>query len=379
MTHNKFTASKNQSASPVAVSLFSGAGGFDHGFVKEGFNVVFANDINPDAVATYRANYASRIVQKDIREVNAELKKFNGCDALFGGPPCQGFSVAGRMNPEDERSQMIWEFAKAVEIIQPKAFVMENVKALGRLAKWKATREKLLRILKNHGYEVQSIILNASDFGVPQARERVMFIGVRKPRIIPDLRLLFHKVRKMAPSVRDALSVLDRAGAGNNKSVCNARVTLAANPVMRRSPYAGMLFNGLGRPVRLEGYCPTLPASMGGNKTPIIDADELYLKKPSWIENYHAELLNGASLQKTCAPARLRRLTVEEAALLQGFPLEYVFCGSQSSKYTQIGNSVPPGLAAAVAKVIRNLLYPDKALASFSKRIPEQGLLNGLY
>lgn len=80
-----------------------------------------------------------------------------------------------------------------------------------------------------------------------------------------------YEVLKKAPTVREALSILDKAGSGNNKGTCKAKITLAANPVMRKSPYAGMLFNGLGRPTRLDGYSATLPASMGGNKTPIID------------------------------------------------------------------------------------------------------------
>jgi DNA (cytosine-5)-methyltransferase 1 len=151
--------------------------------------------------------------------------------------------------------------------------------------------------------------------------------------------------------------VLDRAGTGNNGSTCNAKITIASNPVMRKSPFAGMLFNGLGRPIKLDGYCSTLPASMGGNKTPIIDESELYDNEPGWVQDYHAGLLRGnPPLGFQQAPSRLRRLTVEEAALLQTFPISYKFQGSQCSKFKQIGNAVPCNLGLQLAAMFQNIL-----------------------
>lgn len=341
---------------PTVVSLFSGAGGLDLGFIQEGCTIVFANDIMPEAVATYRANIGNHIESGDLQNKKNILKQHIDSDMVIGGPPCQGFSVAGKMNPDDERSGMIWEFAKAVDFIRPKVFAMENVKALGVLKKWASIKNKLLKYFNNIGYAVDYVIVNASDHGVPQARERVIFIGSRLHSSLPDISCLFQSIRKPGLNVRDALSILDRAGEGNNYSLCKAKVTLAGNPILRKSPYAGMLFNGLGRPVRIDGYCATLPASMGGNKTPIIDSDELYLRSKSWVESYHAELLNGKKAVSGDAPKRLRRLTVQEAAILQNFPINYHFCGSQSSKFTQIGNAVPPGLSRAIARVLLMLL-----------------------
>ncbi len=123
---------------------------------------------------------------------------------------------------------------------------------------------------------------------------------------------------------------------------------------MRKSPYAGMLFNGLGRPIYLEGPSATLPASMGGNKTPIVDESLLYnLSEDNWVVDYHKGLLDKQITPRFAeTPSRLRRLTIKEAALIQTFPQEYVFHGSKTSIYKQIGNAVPCLMAEAVAKAV---------------------------
>lgn len=355
------------------VSLFSGAGGLDYGFIKAGFNIVWANDISKDAVGTYKQNIGNHIHLGDISEFMEELKELSGdIDLLIGGPPCQGFSVAGKMDPHDPRSKLVWSYIEVLEMLKPRAFVMENVKALGSLTKWNPLKVELLKKMRSLGYSTNYAIVNSSDFNVPQARERVIFIGFRSDSfIIPDIEKMLEPYKVIAKPLREALGVLDRAGTGNNTSLCNAKITLTPNPVLRKSPYAGMLFNGLGRPVKLDGYCATLPASMGGNKTPIIDEDELYNKSTGWVEIYHQKLLSGERASDfQIAPSRLRRLTVEEAAIIQTFPLNYSFCGSQSSKYTQIGNAVPCELAYNMARMIYDYLNINTNLKIIS--IPQQ-------
>ena len=340
----------------AVVSLFSGAGGLDMGFHLEGFNIVWANDFDADACETYKANIGNHIRCGDIRKWLYELHRFsNRVDLLIGGPPCQGFSVAGKMDPDDPRSENVWNYMKALEIVQPKAFVMENVKALGVLEKWSEIRNKLLERMRGIGYSADYIVVNSSDYNVPQNRERVLFIGFKEGKVKPiDLEKMLEPYKIKAPTVREVLAVLDKPGVGNNPHVCNAKITFTCNPVMRKSPYAGMIFNGLGRPIRIDGYCATLPASMGGNKTPIIDEEELYENKPSWVEEYHKGLLTGVIKPEFKeAPKRLRRLTVEEAAAIQTFPLGYNFIGSRTTMYKQIGNAVPCNLANQVAKMIK--------------------------
>lgn len=340
------------------ISLFSGAGGLDTGAIKAGASIIWANDMMKEACDTYRKNIGPHIEQGDINTKIEKLREFENIDLVIGGPPCQGFSVAGKMDANDPRSQLIWSYARVIETVRPRAFVMENVKALATLDKWNAVRERLLHLLRSYGYMVNLMVLNAADYDVPQARERVFVVGFKGIDChVPDIEKMIRPYSHKAPTVRETLSVLDRAGKGNNKGTCKAKVTLAEHPILRKSPYAGMIFNGLGRPTRVDGYCATLPASMGGNKTPIIDEHELYEGEEPWVKKYHEQVMRDPSVAKFMpAPPFLRRLTVQEAALLQTFPLEYEFCGSQSSQYTQIGNAVPCNLGKAVVSMVIDVL-----------------------
>lgn len=347
------------------VSLFSGAGGLDIGAIMAGAKIVWANDKMKEANESYALNIGNHIHYGDIKDMIPSLIELKGgIDLVIGGPPCQGFSVAGKMEADDERSKLVWSYVKVVETLMPKAFIMENVKALGVLERWASVRTALLRKFTELGYSVNFCILNASDFGVPQARERLFVIGFKNGNdASPDLESMLAKYKCKAPNVREALSVLDRAGTGNNKSVCKAKITLTANPIMRKSPYAGMLFNGLGRPMRIDGYSATLPASMGGNKTPIIDEKALYENERPWVESYHEKLLEDISNAKFAkVPSFLRRLTVDEARIIQTFPMDYTFCGSQSSQYTQIGNAVPCNLAKAVCCMVIDVLKGNASI-----------------
>ena len=119
-----------------AISLFSGAGGMDLGFTRAGVDVVWANDFNAAACETYRLNFGEEIHHGSL--IDFDYTALPDCDLVFGGPPCQGFSVAGKMNPDDPRSKLVFEFQKVVDAKRPQFFVMENVAALGRLAKFAA-------------------------------------------------------------------------------------------------------------------------------------------------------------------------------------------------------------------------------------------------
>nr|WP_315468502.1 DNA cytosine methyltransferase [uncultured Undibacterium sp.] len=340
-----------------AISLFSGAGGMDVGFKKAGFEIVAAIELDKHACETFRANHPeTNLLEGNIDVRGSELDSYKNIDVVFGGPPCQGFSVAGKMDPEDPRSKLIFSFCSIVENVRPKAFVMENVKALGLLSKFEQVRIALIERFRAAGYNVTIHILNAKDFGVPQSRERVFFIGVQDG-IKPIVGSHFSYFKKNAPTLREVLVPLGKPGSKFNDRVCNAKVTLAANPILRKSPYAGMMFNGQGRPLNPDGWASTLPASMGGNRTPIIDDEHLYHNKASWVEDYHRHLISGGRPQGMHdAPSFLRRLTVNEAALLQTFPSDYEFCGPSSKVFSQIGNAVPCEFANVVAECVKKSL-----------------------
>ena len=296
------------------------------------------------------------MVEGDIHDHISDLAAFRGVDVLFGGPPCQGFSVAGKMDPNDTRSQLVWLFMDAVEQVCPKVFVMENVAALGALEKWKSVREGIVERGQALGYKVSYRVHHTPDYGVPENRDRVIFIGVRET--LGETKTFYDKLdmfRASPMTAREVLLTVGKYGSKDNPQTCTANVTLASKPVMRRSPYAGMLVNGAGRPIDLNGIAPTLPASMGGNKTPIVDEESLYNSNiPNWFETYHASLLDGTiNPEGLTVPATIRRLTIKECAAIQTFPIGYMFSGKKTKQYKQIGNAVPCRFAEAIAKSVR--------------------------
>jgi DNA (cytosine-5)-methyltransferase 1 len=341
-----------------AVSLFSGAGGMDVGFLNAGYNIVVASEIDKYACETFRANHQkTALIEGDINNFLGTLDNYQGVDLVLGGPPCQGFSVAGKMNPNDPRSKLIFSFCQVTERLSPKVFVMENVSSFASLDKFACVRTRLINRFQEAGYFVKAYVLNSKDFGVSQSRERVFFIGTRSELQLPSFSA-FSPYRKAASTLREVLTPLGKPGTVNNDKVCNAKITLATNPILRKSPYAGMLFNGQGRPLNSDGLANTLPASMGGNRTPIIDNNNLYDGDCSWVEEYHHYLMSkGKSKVKYDIPSYLRRVTANEAALLQTFPSDYIFCGPISKVFSQIGNAVPCILANVVAEIVKSTFF----------------------
>lgn len=162
---------------PNVVSLFSGAGGMDLGFIKAGYRVIWANDFQKDAVETYRKNLGNHIVHEDITQITRDQLPKEPVDIVLGGFPCQGFSVANtKRSMEDKRNFLYLELLRVVKELQPKFFVAENVKGLLSMQKGKVL-DMILKDFENLGYRVGYQVLNAAYFGVPQNRERVIIIG----------------------------------------------------------------------------------------------------------------------------------------------------------------------------------------------------------
>lgn len=328
------------------VSLFAGAGGLDLGarLADRDLHPALVTDIDADCVNTVRAGLGfppCGFIREDIGYLLSHglISLFKGeAELVIGGPPCQGFSVAGKMDPNDPRSEMVFRFMDAVDRIRPVAFLMENVAALAT-KRWSLVLNRLVSRANDMGYDVHVRVLNARDYGVAQNRQRTFLFGMPRgclPQLPPVSRDIF-----------TARSELEKLLPCNDPDVIpSAKITLAKNPVLRLSPYAGFLVNGRGRIIDLDAACPTLPASMGGNKTPIIDELALEFNAEPWVEGYHADLMDGEPpLKEIPKHVKLRRMSMNEAAAIQGFRYLYPFQGNASSRWSQIGNAVPPLLA----------------------------------
>ena len=364
--------------SATFVSLYAGAGGLDIGFALAGARPVWVSELDRDALDTHEAtlrflsesrphlggaNWQAR--GGDILALeDDELPVEGSADLVIGGPPCQGFSVAGKMDPNDARSQHVFHFMDVVERVKPRAFLLENVKALYANSRWASIRDELVRRAQALGYSTQLTLANAADYGVPQARERMFLIGIRHGEQKAPVELIPTTAEKR-PTVRDAFAELPSYGAPGNDAFCTAKITVAKAPVLRKSPFAGMLFNGAGRPLNIDAPAMTLPASMGGNKTPIVDQAWLDdAQRDSWLHSFHGQLWGRTANDSPVSadvPEEFRRITVQEAAALQTFPTGMPWRGGRSSRFKQIGNAVPPRLGLAAARAILRALGRESA------------------
>jgi DNA (cytosine-5)-methyltransferase 1 len=341
-----------------AIDMFCGAGGLSTGLSEAGIKVVFALDNYKDALKTYKYNHPkAEVIDIDLRSIPLAFKEWVGkIDIVAGGPPCQPFSVAGHQRAAADERDCIPHFISAVATLKPKAFIMENVPGL-TTPRHREYLDDVVEKLSDLGYFVtKPQILNAADYGVPQFRKRLFIVGmVNRYFIYPEPTHGPNRPNHYVTS-RCALKL------AQPDKPNTAIVTYAKKPIMRPSPYDGMLVNGQGRPINLDEPSQTIPATAGGNRTHIIDEEGVFA-------DYHEYLVNGGVPRKGKIEG-VRRLTVSESACLQGFPENYVFLGKQSSRYRQVGNAVPPKLAAAVARQVIALLSVEGEgeNAAFEKR-----------
>jgi DNA (cytosine-5)-methyltransferase 1 len=325
---------------PEAIDLFSGAGGLSMGLKNAGWNVVSAIENDSTAIESHKANFPQvEHICSDVRTI--DFKRFSGIDLVAGGPPCQPFSVSGKRLGSEDARDMVPEFIRAVQEARPKAFLMENVAGLAG-TQFNHYLDTQITKLKSLGYFVFTSVLNAANFGVPQNRQRLFLIGIRYGRTASAF--AFPKPTHGPNAPQKHLTAREALTNAPIDVPNNAKVVYCKNPVLRASPFAGMMFNGKGRPINLDGLSHTIPASAGGNRTHIIDPTGI-------INHYHAELLSGRG-PRVGQLDDVRRLTVRESARVQSFPDEFQFLGRQSSRYSQVGNAVPPKLACAVAKQV---------------------------
>ncbi len=323
-----------------AIDLFCGAGGLSLGLKRAGWELVASVENDSHASATHRLNFPEcKHFQCDIQKI--DWREFRGkIDLVAGGPPCQPFSVSGKQQGSKDSRDMVPEFLRAVKEIEPTAFLLENVKGL-TLEKFRGYFDETILRFEKLGYLVTYKVLSAADFGVPQQRERVFIVGIRN-------HLFSFPQKTHGKSALPWKTVGEAIAMPPDDDPNNAKIVYCKNPVLRKSPYAGLLLNGKGRPLNLNAPSLTIPASAGGNRTHLIDPSGVLVQ-------YHKELMEGGK-PRSGEVQGCRRLTLRESARIQSFPDTFVFTGPRSRQYSQVGNAVPPLLAEAIAHKLKEKL-----------------------
>ena len=329
------------------IDLFSGAGGMSLGFDQAGFNNIFSVDIEPSFCETYKTNFPKHnLIQKDISKLsNEEIKSLIGnqiIDVIIGGPPCQGFSMAGNIGRkfiDDSRNQLFREFARIVEIVQPSYFVMENVARLFTHNKGE-TKKEIIELFKKMNYNVDCKVVNTADFGIPQVRNRVLFIGNR----ISNNIVFPTKTVDKPISIKEAIDKLPKLKSGEKSKIPNHISMKHSEQMLEKMKYV----------------------SDGGNRNEI---PELIRPKSGDVRKYirykstePAVCVTG-DMRKIFHYSQNRALTVRELATLQTFPLDFIFKGSTISQQQQVGNSVPPILAKEIALTIKKMMKDDEQIS----------------
>ena len=333
----------------LSIDLFCGAGGLTLGLERAGFRTVFAVDNDRDACSTYRAAFPHvELADRSVAEI--DFSRYKGVDLIAGGPPCQPFSNGGKRRAADDDRDMIPQFVRAINEVRPRAFLMENV--AGLVAPRNETYFRSVLSMFDDDYTILGPrLVNAADYGVPQKRRRVILMGfLERPIEFPKPTHGAGRRQRHIP----AGSVLGTEALGPPNP---SKIVYAKTPDLRVSPFAGQLFNGGGRPIDPKAPAPTILASAGGNKTHFLDTLSL-------VPVYHKHLRNGGRPRIGTLEGG-RRITVKESALLQSFPEDMEFHGSRSAQYSQVGNAVPPTLAAVLGTALASSLTEAASLELF--------------
>lgn len=322
------------------ISLFSGAGGLDLGFKKAGYEIVVANEFDKTIWETYEKNHKSKLIKGDICKISSDF--FPECDGIIGGPPCQSWSEAGSLKGiDDPRGKLFYQYIRILKDKKPKFFLVENVK--GMIAKrHNSAVQNIISQFEDAGYDVFINLLNASDYGVPQDRKRVFYVGFRK-----DLNINFYKPPK---PYKRKLTLKD------------AIYDLKDNviPALEKNKTNGENCKFLNHEYFIGAYSPIF---MSRNRV------------RSWNEQAFTVQASGRQCQLHPQAPRMkkkekdkqifepgkeylyRRLSVRECARIQGFPDDFKFYYTNlNDAYKMIGNAVPVNLAYEIAKSIEEAL-----------------------
>lgn len=303
------------------VSIFSGCGGFDLGFDMAGYNIIFANDISDYACQTYENNFQIKPIKGNI----INITEFPHADILIGCCPCQGFSIYGKREMEDPRNYLYLQFTKALRKVKPKYFVTENVKGI-LYGYGKVIFKRMLTSYKKSGYIPYYLLINAKQYGVPQDRERLFIVGIRKDINKTYEFPSFTNGDGLEPfsTIKDSIGNLGKPKDGEYWDGTFSSHYMSRN---RRRGWDQTSFT-----IQANGrHAPLHPSS----PTPIKVKKDVY-KFP-----------DDGNIP--------RRMSVKECARIQSFPDRFKFKGSLDSQYEQIGNAVPPQVSKILAESLLNL------------------------
>jgi len=351
MTTNK----KLQTKKKTCLDLFCGCGGFSLGFEKAGFEVLMGIDVWNDALVTFERNHKnSKTMLGDLSEISPETVEYQigkDVDVIIGGPPCQGFSVAGKRIVEDKRNELYKSFVAMVKHFKPKAFVMENVPNILSIGDG-IVKDSILGDFRELGYAVEVKVLLASNYGVPQNRRRAVFVGildgskfvfpepsVEKPvtafEALSDLpKDSLHDGARYPYEAKSDYQKLMRI---NSKKVYNHDITIHTEQTQR---IIAMVPDG--------GNYKDLPEDLQQTRKVHIAWTRLSSNKPSiTIDTGHNHHFH---YEYNRVP------TARESARLQSFPDDFIFIGKKMSQLKQIGNAVPPLMALSIANRLKEYL-----------------------
>lgn len=358
---------------PTLIDLFCGAGGFSKGFEMAGFDIILGIDIDKWSCLTFAYNFGdeklrkkilslknseieewlnktnfrqSKVICNDIKKIDAnELKALIGdVDLIIGGPPCQGFSMAGRRDPNDPRNSLFMEFVKFVKTFKPKWFVMENV--TGLLVTKTSNGEDVSKIIEQEfesiPYRVGKFILNSADYGVPQKRRRVFFIGTNTDK----------KIEPPFPThAKDPKRFLESLGIKRWALKKQIKKWVPVREVLFKESEVDEKYFLTQR--MIDGFVRRKQRNRENGKG--FGWQILKMDEPSYTISARY-WKDGSDALVMYSPTKIRMLTERECARIQSFPDDFKFLGPKREVYKQIGNSVPPLLAKAIAETIKQKL-----------------------
>ncbi|WP_082603985.1 DNA cytosine methyltransferase [Acidovorax sp. Root217] len=382
---------------PIGVDLFAGAGGLSLGFEQAGFDVAAAVEIDPIHCATHEYNFPhSKAICASVVDLSgADIRRIAGLgkadiDVVFGGAPCQGFSLIGKRALDDSRNQLVFHYVRLVRELNPKYFVFENVRGL-TLGKHVRFLEELIEALASAGYKVllPYQVLNAADFGVPQDRKRLFLIGARPDQTLP----CYPKTSVLRATVWDAISDLPNADDFVQLENSDATsVRWSTRPAYARRlrcmdsdatdfsyarEFSKDLLTSSLRTIHTDLSKARFLATPPGENEPISRFKKLHPDGLCNTLRAGTDSARGAfTSPRPIHPTLPRVITVREAARLHSYPDWFRFHATKWHGFRQIGNSVPPLLGRAVAAQIMSALGPTPRKPKGSLQLGNASLLN---